>query len=113
MITNKEWSKTPQKITPYRTNKEGLNGRAMSVVFDNKEKGADHRRIQIIAVHLLNSANNNSVDSARLLKWISGQKRDFAIETPKAPSVVSGDLNAAEDEYLDTDRSRKSITPRT
>ena len=104
MITNKEWSKIPHKITPYRTEKESLNGRVMSIVFDNKEKGGDHRKIQIIAVHRLNPANNNSVDSARLLKWISGQKRDFAIENPKAPSMVIGDLNAAEDEYLDTDR---------
>jgi hypothetical protein len=52
----------------------------------------------------LNSANNNPVDSARLLKWISGQKRDFAIGNPRAPSRVIGDLTAAEDEYLDTDR---------
>jgi hypothetical protein len=49
----------------------------------------------------LNSANNNAIDSARLLKWISGQKREFAIVSPKAPSIVIGDLNAAEEKYLD------------
>ena len=61
-------------ITPYRTDKESLNERVMSIVFDNKEKGGDHRKIQIITVHLLNSANNNSVDSARLLKWFWGKR---------------------------------------
>ena len=106
MITNKEWSKIPHTEPPYRTDKGSLNGRVMSIVFDNKEKEGDHRKIQVIAVHLLNSANNNSVDSARLLKRISGQKRNFAIENPKAPSMVIGGLDAAEDEYLDTNTNQ-------
>ena len=104
MITNKEWSKIPNHVTPYFAAKKDLNGRLMNIVFDNKEINGDHSKVQIIAAHLLNSANNNTSDTARLLKWVSEQKRKFAVKNPKAPSIMTGDLNAAEDEYLDTDR---------
>ena len=104
MVTNKEWSKIPNEVIPYKCMKEHLNGRIMNIIFDNKDKNGDHSKIQIIAAHLLNSANNNVEDTARLLKWVSKQKLNFATKNPKAPSIMIGDFNAAESEYLDTDR---------
>ena len=104
MITNKEWSKISNHVTPYFAAKKDLYGRLMNIVFDNKEINGDHSKVQIIAAHLLNSANNNTSDTARLLKWVPEQKRGFAVKNPKALTIMTGDLNAAEDEYLDTDR---------
>ena len=75
----------------------------MEIIFNNKQ-GGQHKKIQIIGAPLLNSATTTREETTNLLSWIATEKRAFNVQNPKATSVLMGDLNAAETEYLDTDR---------
>ena len=75
----------------------------MEITFNNKQDG-QHNKIQIIGAHLMNSANTKKEETNKLLSWIATKKCNFNRQNPLATSVLIGDLNAAETEYLDTDR---------
>ena len=75
----------------------------MCLEFDNQQ-GGQHHKVQIIGAHLLNSAHQEIQDTKRLLSWIVQRKAEFNAENDRAPTILIGDLNAAESSYLDTDR---------
>ena len=103
MIMNQRWSKIPSVVTEYRPEKAHLRGRLMCLEFDNRQ-GGQHHKVQIIGAHLLNSAHQEMQDTKKLLSWIVQRKADFNAENDRAPTILIGDLNAAESSYLDTDR---------
>ena len=102
-ILDKQWSKIPCKMREFRPDKEELRGRLMSLEFDNKEQG-HHNKLQIVVAHLLNAAHTREEDTARLLTWAASEKDRFNTKYPKAPSILLGDLNAAQTTALDTDK---------
>ena len=65
--------------------------------------------MQVVVAHLLNAANTNREDTNKLLTWVASEKERFNRENPKAPSILAGDLNAAQNTWLDTDR--KGVNP--
>ena len=103
MIMNQRWAKVPSVVTEYRPEKAHLRGRLMCLEFDNQQ-GGQHHKVQIIGAHLLNSAHQEIQDTKRLLSWIVQRKAEFNAENDRAPTILIGDLNAAESSYLDTDR---------
>ena len=103
IIINERWAKIPSVVTEYNPEEENLKGRLMSIEFDNKKEG-QHNKIQIIGAHLINSAHAHMSEAKRLLTWIISEKDKFKTANPMATGILIGDLNAAENEYLDTDR---------
>jgi endonuclease/exonuclease/phosphatase family metal-dependent hydrolase len=105
MIINRAWSSIPSVMREYKPEKLSLRGRLMSLEFNNKQNG-QHNKIQIIGAHLVNSPHTAEKvgDSKRLLTWILEEKARFTGDNPQATLVLAGDFNAAESEYLDTDR---------
>ena len=74
-----------------------MNGRLMSIEFDNKKEG-QHSKIQIIGAYLINSAQAHMSEAKRLLTWIISEKDKFKRTNPMAIGILIGDLNAAENE---------------
>ena len=103
MIIDERWAKISSVATEYDPTKENLKGRLMRIVFDNKKEG-QHDKIQIIGAHLTNSAHADMSEAKRLLTWIIMEKDKFKAANQMATGILIGDLSAAENEYLDTDR---------
>ena len=106
IMTNEKWSKIPTSRKAYEPPEREQKGRIMSVIFDNKLSGA-HNKFQVIAMHGLNSAQVNEEQAIRQLQWIQKQLEEFSLKNPLASSMVAGDMNAAENTHLDTNRQEK------
>lgn len=109
LITDQAWSKIPAKVNAYEPSIDDLKSRLMSVTFDNNTQG-QHNKLQIIWAHLLNTAHTKRTDTAKLLTWACKEKTAFHNKHPKAPTILIGGLNAAQDAYLDTDRDKSTLT---
>jgi ribonuclease HI len=103
LILGPRWAKIPHTKSVYTPNKREHRGRAMSIIFNNQIKGA-HNKIQIIAVHALNAAETNEEATSALITWVGGEKEAFEAQNPLATTILLGDLNAAINTFLDTDR---------
>jgi ribonuclease HI len=112
IITDPAWSKIPCQTKMYEPPSKHLRGRMMSITFDNKTQG-EHNKLQIIAAHLLNSAHTKHTETAGLLGWACARTTEFHSKYPKASTIMMGDLNAAGDTYLDTDRTSDRTTEGT
>ena len=106
LILSPRWAKVPHKRRIYAPTAREHKGRAMSVVFNNQIEGA-HNKIQVIGAHGLNSAETQEEPTIALLKWVAAEKETFERENPLATTVYLGDLNAAINTFLDTDRQEK------
>ena len=103
ILMDRAWSRIPSNVEQFVPKEMELRGRLMEITFNNKQDG-QHNKIQIIGAHLMNSANTKKEETNKLLSWIATKKCNFNSQNPLATSVLIGDLNAAETEYLDTDR---------
>ena len=106
MIMDEAWAKIPAKIKAYEPTKREMKGRAMAVTFDNRVPGM-HNKLMIIGIHANNNADKEEEDTTKLLQWIQRQKTEFNQENPLATTIILGDLNAAGNTHLETDRQQK------
>ena len=103
VVMSRTWAKIPSTVRRYDPSDRNLKGRLLSIEFNNKTNG-QHNKVQIIGAHLVNSAHTNTEDTKKLLTWIMTEKDRFNKDNQQATSILLGDLNASESEWLDTDR---------
>ena len=106
LIMSEKWARIPRVKRTYTPKARDERGRAMAVVFNNKVEGM-HNKVQVIGVHGLNGAELQQEASIALLQWVAKEKASFELECPLGTTIMMGDLNAAVNTYLDTDRHRK------
>ena len=97
------WARVPHELTAYMPAEREHKGRAAALVFENNIPGM-HHKVQIIAVHGLNGAEGKRDEAHRMLDWIDRERSRFKEANPMATTVLIGDLNAAQDTALDTDK---------
>ena len=98
VIMGQMWSKIPSVVRSYDPLDPNLEGRLLSIEFNNKKAG-QHNKVQIIGAHLINAAHTQLEDAKKLLTWIMNEKDRFSSENPQATSARIGDLNASESDY--------------
>ena len=107
LIMDERWSKLPRMSKEYSPAKREMKGRVLAVTFDNKVQGM-HNKLLVIGVHGINSAEHNQEDTLKMLQWIQRQIREFEKANPLATTMLLGDLNAAMNTFLDTDRQERN-----
>ncbi len=106
LITDEAWTKVPCTSKVYDPAKRDMRGRGMAVTFDNKVPGM-HNKLLVIGIHAPNSAESRREDVTKMLQWIQRQKTEFEEANPLATVMLLGDLNAALNTMLDTNRQER------
>jgi ribonuclease HI/exonuclease III len=103
LILDEAWTKVPHTTKVYDPQKREMRGRVMAVTFDNRVPGM-HNKLLVIGVHAPNRAEQKEEDMTKMMQWIQRQKGEFELANPLATVMLLGDLNAAVNTYLDTNR---------